>query len=283
MLPKLRILALLGASLTSSAVAQIQSTPPPRVGIPAAIPAAPAFEVVSIRPTQPDGPRVSGPAILPDGYRISTSIWLAIQTAYFPNQWNWMDRIKGAPSWLMSDRYDITAKVSNADLSEWMRQKDLKPEQRVLLQQMLQSMLAERCKLVVHRIPTTISGFALVVGKHGPHLTPSTPGTALAVGMKLSDGGVLVPRKRGGPSELHIYNATMADLASVLNPGVDAHPIVEKTGLTGHFDIVLPYDYDPANGTDEHWHLETLGLRLEPVAIPFISLVIDHVEKPAEN
>ncbi|HWG18764.1 MAG TPA: TIGR03435 family protein [Acidobacteriaceae bacterium] len=245
--------------------------------------ARPAFEVVSIRSSQPDGPHLSGPAMLADGYRISIPIWTVIQMAYYPNQWNWMDRIQGGPAWLMRDRYDITAKVSDTDLPEWTRQKDLKPEQRVLLQQMLQSMLADRCKLVAHRVPATISGFALVVEKRGPHLTPSTPGATLPVGMKLPDGGVNVPRQRTGPQEIRLYNATMADLAGVLNPGVDAHPIVDKTGLAGHFDIVLPYDYDLANVPAAHYDLGKIGLRLEPVTIPFWNLVIDHIEKPSEN
>ena len=284
MFPKLRTVVLFGAILTFLALAQPQSAPPPQAQTPAAIPTRPAFEVVSIRPSQPDGPSRSGPAILPNGYSISTSIWLAIQTAYFPpNQWNWADRIQGGPSWLMRDRYDIAAKIADADLSEWTRQRDLKPEQQVLVQQMLQSMLVDRCKLVAHRVPSTISGFVLVVDKRGPHLTPSTPGATLPIGMKLPDGGVSVPRKRTDPQEVHLYNATMADLAGVLGLGLMGHPVIDKTGLTGHFDIVLPYDYDPANGPDEHWDLNKIGLRLEPLTIPFSNLVIDHIEKPSEN
>lgn len=222
--------------------------------------------------------------MLPNGYSISTSIWSVIQTAYFPpNLWNWADRIQGDPSWLRNDRYDITAKVSDADLAEWTRQRDLKPEQRILLQQMLQSMLANRCKLVVHRVPSTIAGFALVVDKRGPHPTPSMPGATLPAGIKLPDGGVSVPRMRGGPPVQHLYNATMADLAEELSLGLVDHPVIDKTGLADHFDIVLPYDYDPANGPEAHFGLNSLGLRLEPLTIPFSNLVIDHVEKPSEN
>src|ERR1039457_1701833 len=117
--------------------------------------------MVSIRPSKPGSPLVGGSPILSDGYSTRESIWLILQTAYFPqNDWNWEHRIQGGPSWIISDSYDISATVSDADLPEWPRQRDLKPEQRVLLQQMLQSMLADRCKLVAHRVPSTIAGFA---------------------------------------------------------------------------------------------------------------------------
>jgi len=288
MLPKLRIAALFGVALTSAALTQTQSAPrtPPQAqaSTATATPAPPAFEVVSIRPSQPNGPGGGGSAILPDGYHIRMPIWFAIQVAYFPpNRWNWENRIQGGPSWLIRDSYDITAKVSGAYLPEWTRQRDLKPEQQVLLQQMLQSLLADRCKMSAHRVPSTISGFALVIGKGGPHLTLSTPGATLPTGMKLPDGGIWVPRRRTDPPEIHLYNATMADLAEELGSGSDAHPIIDKTGLTGHYDLVLPYDYDRADGPDMHWDLNALGLRLEPLTIPFTNLVIDHVEKPSEN
>ncbi len=267
-------------ALLTCATAFGQSIPTP-----APAPAKPlAFEVVSIRPSQPGSPPLGGLSILPDGYRTGNSISVIIQDAYFPqNDWNWENRIQGGPSWLFHDPYDITAKVSDADLPEWTRQRDLKPGQQILLQQMLQSMLADRCKLVAHRVPSTIAGFALVVGKRGPHLTLSAPGATLPPGMKLPDGGVVVPRRRGGPPEIHVYNATMADLSGELSRGSAGHPIIDKTGLTGHYDIVLPYDYDPADGPDTHWDLNTLGLRLEPLTIPSTNLVIDHIEKPSEN
>jgi bla regulator protein BlaR1 len=268
---------LISTLATTAAFAQTPTSP-------TAASQRPAFEVVSIRPSQPDSPGGGVLGILPDGYRMRGTISLFIQTAYFPpNMWNWESRIQNGPSWLISDPYDIAAKVSDADLPEWNRQRDLKPEQRVLLQQMLQSMLADRCKLVAHRVPSTIAGFALVVGKRGSHLTLSTPGAPLPPGMKLPDGGVQLPRRRGGPPEFHFYNATMADLAYGLSGGTMGHPIVDKTGLTGHYDLIVPYDYDPAVSPDTNWDLNILGLRLEPLPIPFTNLVIDHIEKPSEN
>jgi uncharacterized protein (TIGR03435 family) len=38
-----------------------------------------------------------------------------------------------------------------------------------MLQVILQNALADRCKLVIHRIPTHINGFALVAANHGPN------------------------------------------------------------------------------------------------------------------
>jgi len=77
--------------------------------------------------------------------------------AYFPQgmaSWT-SDRLKGAPSWVSEEQYDINAKVSSADLPAWQKQGS-SLEQEKIFRTMLQSMLADRCKLVVHRIPNEV-------------------------------------------------------------------------------------------------------------------------------
>jgi uncharacterized protein (TIGR03435 family) len=141
------------------------------------------FDAVSIRPSKPPsypgasgGPSVTW-AIQPDGYRaVNQTIWSTIMIAYFPQGMaNWTpDRLKGAPSWLDSEEYDINARVSSSDLMAWQQQGNTLEHQE-LFRAMLQSMLADRCKLVVHRIPAEIPGLVLVVGKHGAHFKRFPP------------------------------------------------------------------------------------------------------------
>ncbi len=47
------------------------------------------------------------------------------------------------PDWLKGERYDVVAKVDQADLADWQ-----KPMlKQTMLRAMLQAMLAERCKV----------------------------------------------------------------------------------------------------------------------------------------
>jgi len=255
-----------------------------------------AFDVVSIHRSQPNpsaGNVITG--ITPDGYRtIDQSLIATLLMAYYPQGTAyWSGRIQTRPAWL-SDRYDIDAKVSEADRAAWQKQGG-RLDQEPMLREMLQTMLAERCKLVVHRVPGEVIGFSLDLGKHDPHLTPTKPGEALPTGMKFPDGSVRVEDRRGEELHQNFYNATMADLTDFLSGRSAGHPVEDHTGLTGRYDFVLNWvddpdsklppgytDWDDPNSV-RHWDVQPLGLHLTPAKIPIDNLVIDHIEKPSEN
>jgi uncharacterized protein (TIGR03435 family) len=130
--------------------------------------AQPRFEVASVKPASPDavrssmngGPMPAGPFNLSgnDPGRITwTNMWLTrmVQVAYdFP-----ADRISG-PDWLSTQKYDIVATVPTGT-----SESDFKL--------MVQSLLAERFKLTVHRGTKEVSGYVLEVGKTGTKITSS--------------------------------------------------------------------------------------------------------------
>jgi uncharacterized protein (TIGR03435 family) len=71
-------------------------------------------------------------------------------------------------------------------------------------------------------------------------------------------------------------------------------PVVDKTGLTGKYDIDLHWTPDSlsasqappadASGPDIFTALqEQLGLKLNPAKAPVETLIIDHIEPPSEN
>lgn len=283
------------AAITQSGVA-----PPgvePAAGVSVANGKPMAFEVVSIRPSKPGSNWAVRWAISQDGYSVAgQSIFSTILLAYFPQSmayWS-KDRLSGAPSWLGKDLYDIDAKVAPSDIAEWRKQGNTL-EQKKMLQEMLQSMLAERCKLVAHRVQTEIAGHALVIDKRGPKLTETKTGETFPSGLPLPDGGVEVPYRRGEKAQTKFYGVSMASFARQLSSMSGGQPVEDRTGLTGRYDIVLSWldelDSDGKEGfvspSDpnplSHWNVEALGLTLKPMKLPSSTLVIDHIERPSEN
>ena len=288
--PILRAISL--AVLLSCGFAFAQSTPTPSP------PAKPlSFDVVSLRPSKPGSNQMFGWMTTADGYRVSgQSLWSTIMIAYFPQGFAYWSpaRLSGAPSWL-NDLYDINAKVSEADLPEWQKQ-GLSLDKKPMLRVMLQTMLADRCHLVAHMVSgPPISGWSLEPNKHGQRLTETKPDETFPPGMTLASGGVFVPYQRGDVPHMTFYGATMADLAADLSQMSLGHPVLDHTGLTGHYDFVLTWVDDPdsklpASAIDSadpnrlsHWNVDALGLHVAPIKIPADTLVIDHIEKPSEN
>jgi len=150
-----------------------------------------AFAAVSIHRNNAGGPQQFGEATA-DGYSMKNMFLAApIVTAYVPTAGGASsyadDQIIGMPNWLTSDdeRYDIHAKVDEADLPNWQN-----PETRqTMLRSMLQSMLADRLKLVVHRSTMIGPVYRLVVGKSGPSFKETDP-------QQSTSRVVSVPRRR---------------------------------------------------------------------------------------
>jgi len=146
---------------------------------------------------------------------------------------------------------------------------------REQLRPLLQDLLAQRFHLAVHRETRLVSGYALVVAKLGAKLQPTKGGVA--------------PNWRDNfsPSNLKGRNLTTAFLAQQLTP-VAGLPCVDRTNLTGNYDISVEYNADlehdsplPSLFTALQ---ESLGLKLESQRVPVDFLVIDHIDRaPTEN
>ena len=265
----------------------------------------PAFEVISIkRHTAESGPARPGPT--PDGFRsIGLPLIGIFQWAYaFPNQPGLLrgDRIEGDPGWLSGELYDVVAKVYQADLADWQ-----KPAMRqTMLRAMLQAMLAERCKVVVHYGSKEAPVYDLVIAKGGPKFQPAETLDAAELRRKHPGGGMMMGTGTmgvQGPDRTQFYAISMATLANTILPTVADRPVLDKTGLTGYYDLVLPSsalrrppppaapgaspppDAPPPPLEDESIFtaLEALGLRLAPTKGQVRMLVIDRVERPSGN
>jgi len=253
-----------------------------------------AFDVVSIKPGRPDGPGQHF-GFGPNGYSAAgVNLRLIINQAYFAFNTGGKDAVLGGPEWVDKDVWDIEAKVAPEDLAEYQEERKRVDTARPLARQMLQAMLAERCKLVVHRIPAEIPGFALVIAKTGVKLAKAAPDEARpSEGLPTAGGGFLVPYHRGDTPHVTYYGVSMETFAENLR-GMAGGPVIDRTGLTGRYDFALnwlsrgPDEREGFVSSDDpeplsHWNFRALGLSVERVPIPTEHIVIDHIEKPSAN
>jgi uncharacterized protein (TIGR03435 family) len=279
---------LAGIQLRAQAVA-----PPAAIAQSSAAAPAPhfTFDVVSIKP--------SGPSNGPGGYyqtgysSIHLPLYWTVFRAYFSSHHKG-NQIVGMPEWMMSDPYDIIARVDEADLPAWMSlsyAQRREPESR-----MLQQLLADRLKLVAHMVPAEVDGYILVVGKHGSLLTPTKPGETYPAGAKDGwDGAKIVNASSDNNNTMSFFNSTVEDLADILSwawPIIDRTNLTGRSNLTGRYDFTfrrlkLPVDADgkriPNPQPYDLWDLSATGLEIKPAKIPTQNLVIDHIERPSPN
>jgi uncharacterized protein (TIGR03435 family) len=235
--------------------AQSQTTPASKL----------SFEVASIKPSTADSSSVSG--IKTGKGRIdahNVTLKRCIMGAYGigPHQ------IAGGPDWLDSDRFMILAKAEQPIDDDGV------------LMGMLQNLLAERFKLVIHRETRTLPAYVLEVAKNGPKLEKAQPGESGTSTSSSNDGIVM-----------DVHNADMEHFARVLGRQTDL-PVVNRTGLSGIFNLKLRWTPErksarPAGSADEVSLFtalqDQLGLRLRSEKVPIESVVIDRAEKPTEN
>jgi uncharacterized protein (TIGR03435 family) len=271
------------------ALAQSPAATAPPNATPAAAPLA--FDAISIHPTKNTTTTVSNDVVInrmfirdtPDGYSVGNGTLKYLIMDAYNVKW---DTIVGGPDWIGTTGYDIDAKVTPAA--------DAPPPKLTGAQrrQMIQSLLADRFKLIVHNETKDAPIYELEIAKSGSKLPESTPNDGFAKGIKGPDGnpmpiGSLMPLGRG---RLFGQAVTIPSLIDYLTYDLK-RPVVDKTGLTGKYDLSLewtpddtPVDSPLAGGPSLFTALqEQLGLKLISTHGPVKTLVIDHVEPPSPN
>ena len=266
------------------------------------------FEVISIRrnlaPISPQNSPRFGPTS--DGYHaINFPLIGLFQLAYVPS--NMGDSgffrgpsIVGAPEWLNGgERYDVEAKVAEADIAAWR----IPALQVKMLRAMMQAALADRMKVAVHIESKDAPVYNLVVAKNGPKFKEAEMTDASALkerhpdGMAIPGGTVM---SRGSDGELRFFGASMESLTQVLS-SIAGRPVQDRTGLTGRYDFSVQIGLPPPPPQGQQLAgpsvgavdstassifttvQEQLGLKLESGKGQVETLVIDHVERPSEN
>jgi len=250
----------------------------------------PTFDAVSVKVNKSTGVgRVN--LTQPGGHLTASNVslkFLIIQ-AYTLARVNFAPSPRGA-DWIDSEHFDIEAE---AEGNPTVEQKRL----------MIQSLLANRFKLIMHHETRQLAVYSLVLskpGKPGPQLRPHTDGTKcveVPAGQPrppIIPGAAVVPPCGGLRvinDDLAGQNVTMDKLAQTLSVLLDRN-VVDRTGLSGTFDVTLQFQaapldtvaVDPTGPPSISTALkEQLGLKLESQTGPVDVLVIDHIEQPSEN
>lgn len=222
--------------------------------------------------------------------------------------------IEGAPAWMSSERYTVEARADGT------------PGQPMMLGPMMQSLLEDRFQLKLHRETRSGPAYELTVAKGGsklkandgscaydvpPAAVPRDPNTGRPVPGFASRGQAPTPGPgqachfifflNDGPNRLLTTRGMTLDEFSAWLFKVTDRTIVNKTGLTGKYDIRLEYLPDQpttrtAVGDDAGESADTqpeatlstaiqqqLGLKLVPVKGTRQIIVIDHIERPSGN
>ena len=235
---------------------------------------APRFDVVSIK-RNTSGEQGGKNGLDPGVYTgINVTVRRIIALAYqpMPNA-----QIDEGPAWIRTERFDVQARFAGTP-------------SRPQLQQMLRTMLAERFRLRTHVESKPTPVFSLTVLKPGA-LGPALKRSAI----DCSNPAQRPPASAGVPSCAFQYTdglirgrgVTLDQIAAEITAG---RTVVNLTALDGFFDVDLRWTPDatapPADDAPPTLTTalrEQLGLRLDSATLQMEHLVIDSVERPAEN
>ncbi len=274
----MRILAALLVAVTVAGVCLAQA------------PEAPAFDVVSIKPSA-SGRQDSPSYVRPGGVYTGENMTVRqlIRTAYGVHG----DQIAGGPGWIDTDRFDVVGKAPGfATAPAFLDRARL----------MLRKALADRFQLTLLPERREIPVYGLVIARNDGRLGPQL----IRAEMERCQGPMTaVPAAPGAPEPSqpmpcdssffrpgHIGSRAveMATLVSHLSRYAD-RLVVDRTGLTGKLDSDLQWTQEALTiaGTGASSVTlatalrEQLGLRLASQRATVDVLVVSRVERPAAD
>jgi uncharacterized protein (TIGR03435 family) len=221
------------------------------------------YEVASIRPSSPDPSDVAQTAITGDRFVVeNASVKRMVYMAYGIST---PDYISNLPEWTNHGRFDIQAKLEDntAHQTELQRTPVI-----------LRALLVDRFQFKSHYEKLDRPAYALVLDKRGSKVKEAAAADQLEMNIR--------------HGLIHLSDAPMTLLIQGLST-MTGHPVVDKTGLAGRYNIDLEWAPDELGGTNDAGPSiftvlrEKLGLKLMPIKAPIDVLVVDHIEKPSPN
>jgi uncharacterized protein (TIGR03435 family) len=265
----------------------------------------PAFDQVSLKPSASTEGQTRM-EILPNHFtQTNATVKSFIAFAYGVEEY----QITGEPAWADSDKFDIDATWKGSAQDDWnFVKRGASMDSRVVvgndaplpppppppgamnrnlgpgqLQAMMQTLLAQRFHLQLSRQSKDLPIYELVVAGSGAHLTPtpSSPPPPVAPSGKAMIS--IRVSSNNGNADFKLTNASTLVLADLLSRQIHRR-IVDKTGITGQYDISIHWPQSPDPGDAVANALEDqLGLTLRASAGPVPVLTVNQVAKPSEE
>ena len=212
------------------------------------------------------GLTISGPRLTLEGYTIPQ---LVIEAYGLKGIWQLSLAAVPGQNDLLNVYYDIAARAPGET-----------PITKDESRKMLQTLLADRFHLSIHRETKELPVYALLIGTNGLQPKASTATGECAVHVSVVTGG----------QSYSLSNCTIDVLVDLLGNGLVDRPVIDKTQLTAKYDFRLAAmpDFMGRNRSDPadlspFTAIQDLGLRLQAQTAPVEIIAVDRVEKPSAN
>jgi uncharacterized protein (TIGR03435 family) len=240
----------------------------------------PAFEVASVKPSKPgrwgDDFDESGDRLTIQSYTVRR----LIRQAYGLKS---DSQIIGGPGWINDQRFDVVAKVDDAEAARMSKMTDDRSDKAWNL--MLQSLLSDRFQLRLTQEERSLPVFALVVAHSGPKMKPAP---ASGANGQSGDPGIDI-----NWGELTARAASMDAFADSLTSlrDLSSRVVLNRTGLSGNYDFKLDWARDRGDGASTESPYpgiftaleEQLGLKLKSERATVDVVVVVSAQEPAPN
>ena len=249
--------------------------PPPKL---MAADADPSFEVATIKPNDSGATSMQGLNVGGRNFRTRASSLADLISFSYQLQ---IKQIVNLPDWATKDRYDIDATIQPEGAPN--------PAQ---VRTMIQKLLADRFALKFHKEKREMSAYVMTIGKDGKKFAATEmKGPLPGIGMRPTPSGLA----------FMIRNADMGEFTAFLQVLVLDRPVVDRTGLTDHYDLTftftpddslfnghpppLPAKTDSTEAAPNFFEALTksTGLKLDAQKAPVDVLAVDHAQKPSAN
>ena len=235
------------------------------------------FDVVSVKPNDSGA---QGARLGPPGRGSITIVNFPLRNLIAQAFRTTVNMVVNDPEWTRTARYDIVGRGADPTVGN------------PVVWEMMRSLLIDRFHLKYHIEQREMPVFELRVGPRGHKLTAGENGRcAEALKAGTSCGDILVP-----PFGTGMYNMPIGALITGIGARA-GRPVIDKTGLTGRYDIIVPWLPDGAKF--EELNLESVpaefrpqdmslpqamdaiaGLRLEPARAAMPVVVVDSISQP---
>jgi uncharacterized protein (TIGR03435 family) len=261
-----------------------------------------AFEVASVKENRSGDFRNTALQFLPSGRFVVRGIPLMTVIAIAYDLPYYSDRLTGGPDWMRTSVYDIEATAEPGAIPVATPA----AVRRERMRMMLQTLFADRFKMMIRRETRERPVYAVTVAKGGPKLVKAAVEEENCVDEP--NGPEDYPKIChafccGQGQGIHAQAVSLPDLALGASSFAD-RPVIDKTGVKGLFNIQtegwVPMRTRPPGPPGQEPTAEDLafadparptlfqifdrlGLKLEPQRAAVEVIVIEGAERPSEN